>query len=82
MPWVNRPDGHRIYYRKVDPDREHPRGNIVLIMGLAMPHVWWTPQTAFLSSIGFRLLLIDNRGVGFSSLESFSMDLHLFVSNH
>ncbi|KAF4724197.1 hypothetical protein FOZ62_028401 [Perkinsus olseni] len=83
MPWVARPDGHLIYYRVVEPadaSMMPGKGNIVMIMGLAMSHVCWAPQTAFLSSIGYKVLLIDNRGVGFSTPERFSMRPHTISS--
>ncbi|KAF4648629.1 hypothetical protein FOL46_002678, partial [Perkinsus olseni] len=82
MPWVSRPDAHRIYYRVVEPaGGDMPaKGHVAMIMGLAMSHVCWAPQTAFLSSIGYKVLLIDNRGVGFSTPERFSMRPHTVTS--
>ncbi|KAF4655878.1 hypothetical protein FOL47_009250 [Perkinsus chesapeaki] len=67
FPRTRRPDGYRIYHTVVKSNEDAPaKGHIVMIMGLAMPHICWAPQTAFLASIGYELLLVDNRGVGFS----------------
>ena len=54
---------HPVHYREFRPEGE-PRGTLVLIQGLGLSGSFWFSIPERLAGEGWRVLVIDNRGVG------------------
>ena len=77
--WAQLAQGN-LYYRWHEP--EVPNNEIVvLVHGFSTPHFVWNPLKAFLLDSGYRVLVYDHFGRGFSEKPDIPYDESLFIDS-
>ncbi len=77
--WAKLSDGH-IFYRWFLPDEEHSNGEtIVLVHGFSTPSFVWGGLISTFNNSGFKVLVYDHFGRGFSERPRINYDKELYI---
>ena len=77
--WAQLDEGN-LYYRWYEPKNSNNE-IVVLVHGFSTPHFVWNGLKGFLLDAGYRVLVYDHFGRGFSEKPDISYDQNLFVNS-